>query len=291
MNLLVAILLVVGLLFGFLWMLGFITNHGEYEKVPNVKRKTLQEAIALLEEKGFKVEVADSMYIDTMPPLAIVKQSPEYDMMVKAGRTIYVTVNRTQPPMVEVPNMTGFSFRNAEMYLKQLGLKLGDTTRRPNIAKDAVLEVLYNGRIIKSGTKIFQGSTISFVLGSGLGEDEFPVPEVYGMTYAEAKSYLASLGLDVGGLVVDPDVRDTANAYVNKQYPERITKIDDGQGSYIIQKNNMREGQAMDLWLGRNKVERKTEEDDSSSTDDYSDEKPAEKKKEKPVDKSTKDYR
>jgi eukaryotic-like serine/threonine-protein kinase len=259
-NLIVAILLVIGLVFLFLWSLGFITNHGDFEKVPGVKSKALTDAKKLLESKGFKVEVQDSLYIDSLPPFAIIKQSPDAEMMVKSGRTIYLTINRSNPPLVEMPNMVGFSFRNAEMYMKQLGLKLGDTTRKPDIAKDAVLEQLYNGQQIKAGVKIYMGSTISFVLGNGLGEDEFDVPIITGLTFKEAKEILGGMSLNIGALVIDGDVKDTANAFVYKQSPNKTTDLGDG----IIQTNKIREGQGIDMYLGKRMKEapkEKKEED------------------------------
>jgi beta-lactam-binding protein with PASTA domain len=245
-NLLLAIALLFGMIFLLLWLLGIITRHGDYEKVPVVTGKDYGEAIKILESKGFSAEVQDSVWREQSPPLSVIRQSPEGDQMVKMHRHIYLTINRSQPPLVNVPNMVGLSFRNAELYLKQLGLKLGDTSRKPDIAKDAVLEQLYNGKPISPATRLFQGSSISFVLGSGIGSDEFEVPELKGMTYSEAKNLLISMGLNVAGVLTDDDVKDTENAIVYKQNPERNLKMPDG----FIQKNKIHPGQSVDLWLG-----------------------------------------
>ncbi|MEJ7677823.1 MAG: PASTA domain-containing protein [Segetibacter sp.] len=125
--------------------------------MPSVVGKNVDAARKILEDKGFEVEIQDSLYIDTIPKLAVIKQSPEEDADVKVNRTIYLTINRAQPPLVEMPNLVGFSIRNAQMYLENLGLHLGDTSFRPDIAKNAVLEQLYKGQPIKSGAKIFHG--------------------------------------------------------------------------------------------------------------------------------------
>lgn len=254
-NLLVAIALLIGILFLFLHMLGFITKHGEYEKVPEIVGKSLAEATKTLQEKGFRVSVQDSVWKNDEPPLAVMRQSPEGDQMVKAGRQIFLTINRVQPPLIDVPNLVGLSFRNAEMYLKQLGFLLGDTTRRHDIAKDAILEQLYNGRPISPGTRIFQGSSLSFVLGSGVGEDEIDVPNLIGMTFSEAKIYMTGLGLNLAAILPDANVKDSANAFVYKQNPEQITRQPDG----FKQRNKIRAGQSMDLWLSNNKPEIKAD--------------------------------
>ncbi len=42
------------------------------------------------------------------------------------------------------------------------------------------------------------------------------------MTYSEARVLLESIGLTPGMPVLDPAVRDTANAYIYRQMPERM---------------------------------------------------------------------
>jgi beta-lactam-binding protein with PASTA domain len=249
-NVIAAVALVLVLLLGTLWMLGFITNHGQYEKVPSVTGLSISKATEALESKGFTVEVQDSVWDPLQQPQVVLKQMPFGDEMVKARRTIYLTVNRSQPPLIEMPNLVGLSFRNAELYLRQMGLKLGDTLRKPDIAKDAVLEQLYNGVAIRPGTKIFQGSTIGFVLGSGIGLDEIEVPMLIGLTFGEVQTMLSGMGLQSGALIIDTDVKDTAQAFIYKQSPSVREQLPDG----TIQKNRIRPGQSIDLWLGTTKV-------------------------------------
>ena len=243
-NIVASLMLTAILVMLFLSSLDFITQHGAYEKVPSIVGKNVNEARRILEAKGFGVEIQDSIYIDTVPKLSVVRQSPEGDATVKVNRTIYLTVNRSQPPLVEMPNLVGFSIRNAEMYLENLGLHIGDTTFRPDIAKNAVLEQLYNGAPIKAGTKIFMGSSISFVLGDGIGNTELNVPDLIGKTYNEAKAYLNSININMT-IVPDIDVRDTANAFVYRQNPEEYNEPVSGQKFH----NKIKAGQSVDLWL------------------------------------------
>ncbi len=251
-NLLLAIALLVGLVFIFLSTLNYITKHNEYQTVPEASGKNLVDAYKLLEADGFVVEVQDSIWDAKIPPLNIIKQSPEAGSMVKANRRIFLTVNRSQPPLVDMPNLVGFSFRNAILYISQLGLELGDTTRRPDIARDAVLDQLYNGRSIPPGSRIFEGSKISFVLGSGLGETDYPVPDLIGLTYTEAKSLLSSLGINLGYISLDPNVKDSAGAFIYRQNPNITSPLPEG-GKQI---NKIREGQSMDIWLSKERRER-----------------------------------
>lgn len=219
-NVLVGLVLLLLIGFIFLLSLDWITQHGVARTVPSVLGKKLDAVVAQLEEDGFEVVVQDSVYYDSLPPSVIIKQVPEADAVVKVNRTVYVTINRLVPPDVDMPNLVGYSFRNAEQVLKNLGLLLGDTSSRPDFAKNSVLEQLYRGRTIAPGTKIKVGTTIALVIGSGIGNEEMAVPKLVGLTYAEAKILLEAQGLIVGAVLPSPLVRDTANAYVVWQSPE-----------------------------------------------------------------------
>lgn len=228
----------------FLGSLDYLTKHNEYEKVPSVVGKNVDEARKILEDKGLEVQIQDSIYIDTFPKLAVIKQSPEGEATVKVNRTIYLTINRAQPPLVEMPNLVGFSIRNAQMYLENLGLRLGDTSFRPDIAKNAVLEQMYNGQPVRAGTKIFMGSAISFVLGNGVSDLDMGVPDLMGKQYSQVRLLLRSLDVNYTP-VFDPDVTDSANAYVTRQNPQKFTQSNDGERHY----NRIKPGQTIDIYL------------------------------------------
>lgn len=238
-NILVGILLAVGVFSVFVISLNWLTHHNVSRTVPQVTGKPLEEAESILEKAGFEVDVQDSIYTDTSRPNTVLKQFPEPDEVVKVNRTVFLTINRAVPPMVEMPNLIGYSFRNAEMTLKNAGLKLGDTTFKPNFATNTVLEQLYNGEQISPGTKIRMGSTISFVLASGVGKTEFAVPDLIGMRFGEARSMLEANGISFLVVLPEPDVTDTLNAYIYWQSPPRYN--DEKKLRHI------RPGQTMDV--------------------------------------------
>ena len=228
-----------------MYSLNWITQHGVSRTVPSVTGKSLEDVKSMLEEKGFDIVVQDSVYYDSLPPSVIVKQVPEGDAVVKVNRTVYVTINRIVAPDVEMPNLVGYSFRNAEMVLSNLGLKLGDTTFKPDFAKNSVLEQSFKSNPITAGTKIKIGSTISLVLGSGVGNEDMPVPKLIGLTYEEAKILMEAQGLILVPVMIDPLVRDTAIAYVYKQNPEPKNEEN--------RQYRIRPGQMMDIWLSLEK--------------------------------------
>jgi hypothetical protein len=64
-----------------------------------------------------------------------------------------------------------------------------------------------------------------------------------GMTFEEAKILLQENGILLGAVVADPDVVDSAVAFIWKQSPPRY---DDQHESVYIQP-----GQLMDLWISK----------------------------------------
>lgn len=240
-HILLALGLVFLVLFLFVLSLDWITKHGESNTVPVVTGKTLGNVENILEEKGFDLIIQDSVFYDSLPPGFVIRQIPEADQVVKVNRTVYVTINRFVPPDVEIPKLSGLSYRNAEMVIKNIGLKIGDTTYRTDFAKNTVLEVLYQGRTIAPGAKIKMGTPIDLVIGSGVGDEIIPVPKLIGLTYDEARALLDAQGIILGAHVFNPDVRDSLNAYVYMQRP--APKTPDGR------QLTMRAGQMVDIWL------------------------------------------
>ena len=240
-NILVALAIIFLLGFLFVTSLNWITQHGVARAVPAVTGKKLDDVAKLLEQEGFELVIQDSVYYDSLPPSVIIKQVPEPDAVVKVNRTVYVTINRFVPPDIDMPNLVGFSFRNAEQVLGNLGLVLGDTTFRPDFAKGSVLEQQYNGNKIEPGTKIKVGSRVSLVIGAGIGAEDMPVPKLVGLTFAEAKILMEATGLILGPVIPSPLVRDNESAYVVRQSP--APKNEEGKTFRI------RPGQMIDLWL------------------------------------------
>jgi beta-lactam-binding protein with PASTA domain len=244
-NLLAAIALLLIIIFIFFLSLDSVTRHNESVTVPSITGKSLTEAESILKQKGFTVSVQDSVYIDTLPPLAVVKQSPESEDVVKTHRTVYLTINRATPPLIDMPDLRGFSFRSAQMFLQSLGLKVGDTSYTPDIARNAVKNQLYNGNKIEPGTKIPMSASIDLVLGNGLGDTQLSVPDLIGLTIAQAREYLSGDNIGIGVILTTSPVSDTANAYIVKQNPEVMMQLPTGEKV----NNHIRAGQLMDVWI------------------------------------------
>lgn len=241
-NLVAALVFIFLLGVIFFSSLGFITKHGQTMKVPDVTNQTFTVAQNTLTAMGFDVIVQDSAFVDSLPGLSVVRQTPDAGAVVKANRTIYLTLNKTVPPMVAMPDLAGMTYRSALMTLDSKLLKMGDTIRKPDFST-TVLDQLMEGKTVKPGTLVAEGSRITLVIGNGLGSVSFPVPNFTGLSLSQAKDLLSANNLSLELVLTDGTISDTANAFVFKQSPAQQTP--GGQPNYV------KAGEGIDLWISQ----------------------------------------
>lgn len=230
------------IVFGFFQVyLPSATKHGQEVLVPKFQGKTLAEIEKILAEKKVRVHVSDSVFAPDEKPLTVMSQYPKQGTLVKENRKIYLTVSSIKPPMIKMPKLLDASLQNAQLVLQSYGLKLGNVTKVPHFAENAVLKQAYQGREIKPGDPIGKGSFIDLVVGNGVSDVFVPIPDLMGMNADEAMSLIETLGLDVGSVNYDPNSSQSAGTVI-RQKP----KFEVG--------DSIRQGQSVDIWVaGRNR--------------------------------------
>lgn len=166
-NLLAMVLVVVALAFGVKYGLDTYTHHGEGIEVPKIEGMVYQNARAMMEERGLNVVVTDSGYNKRLPAGSILLQNPGPGMKVKAGHTIYVTVNSPSSPTFAIPDVVdNSSYREAEAKLVAIGFKL-DPPQQVEGEKDWVYGILCRGRRVSTGDRISIDSPLTLLIGNG----------------------------------------------------------------------------------------------------------------------------
>ncbi len=244
-HLVVIIALCVALYFTFFATLGVITRHDSQVTVPDVSGRPVEDAVRVLERLGFEVDV-DSSYDPNQKPFRVLMQLPEVNSVVKEGRTVFLTVNKAEPPLTPMPKLTDLSYRSATLIIKSSRLVLGDTIHKPDYAKGAVLEQLYLGRPVKPGDMVPQGSRIDLVIGDGFGTVEMNVPDVVGMPALEGIALLHGNGLLPTPLWEGP-IEDSSAAVIYMQIPAPYNELD--------QPNRIKEGDIIDVRIRQTAAE------------------------------------
>lgn len=147
--------------------LGIFTNHDVNLSVPNLQGKNIEEATEILRRNKLKIEVSDSIYLESVAPGCIIEQIPKAESMVKEGRLIYVTIRTFSTKLISMPELRDMSYRQGESLLKSSGIKSIRTEFAPSEFKDLILDTKWNGSTINKGDKIPANATITLVIGDG----------------------------------------------------------------------------------------------------------------------------
>ena len=192
-KVLLNIALAIGVFIGLVWLtfrwLEFHTNHGKEIEVPNVTNLSVQKAIEVLDNTGLNYEIDSFSFDPKYRPFQVLQVYPTPGSRVKGGSPIRLKVNpRTWAP-VSIPDIVDVSIYRAVNQLQLVGLKVGDTLYEPSIAKDAVLKLMLNGKVLKPGEMVPRFSIVDIVVGQG-PKRNVPVPNLVGYTLQEAQNII-----------------------------------------------------------------------------------------------------
>lgn len=171
---------------------GFIGNNKEVE-VPDLISKTVEEAEAFLGDTDFTIIVKESVESSDKEAGTIIEQYPRAGRKVKGSQSIEVTVAKGGDN-IKLKNYENKEFAAAESELRALGLIVKiERTNNENIPVDYVIS-----QYPAKGTELSDGDTVTLYVSDGVGDGEVVVPNLVGMTKAEAKRRIEQENLVVG---------------------------------------------------------------------------------------------
>lgn len=220
-NLLKAAGICLALLVGAIVFLNLVTQHNRELQVPDFRGMTVQEAEKAADKAGVRVEVIDSVYSQRYRG-RVKNHTPSPGTMVKKGRRVLLTVNAINAKKVTVPNLVGYSLRQAIPELNMRGLELGRIIYKTDMATNNVLQQLYRGSSVNPGAQVEAESVIDLVVGLNSSDCRTLIPDVIGKDEREARKTLHDSYLNVKSAVFDADVKtweDSLSAVVYKQTP------------------------------------------------------------------------
>ncbi len=178
--------------------------------VPDVVTQILGDATKTLAARGLKLEVSERVASDTIPPDVIVSQSPAAGSAVAPGSTVAVNVSLGAPEL-SVPDVGGRMAADGASALQIAGLQA--------ITEYVVDGSAPPGTIMQqdpvAGTTVRKGSKVTLDIAvPGI------VPDVAGMTPAQAQTTLQNAGYQIGN-----------TAYVQEGPEGRVVRTEPGASS------------------------------------------------------------
>ena len=207
--------------------LSLITRHGKTVTAPDFTNLTVPQAQAVAQKGHVQVKVVDSVFVRRLPGGVVYRQQPKAGATVKKGRSVFLTINSIVPRKVVMPNLFGYSVTEARAELQNRGLNLGKLSYVRDIATNTVLGQYADGKEVKAGDLVVNGSTIDLKVGVNREDNSTTVPRLIGMKYVPAIDALHDHYLNAGHVQFDQDIKtyaDSVNAIVYKQDAAGVKK-------------------------------------------------------------------
>jgi beta-lactam-binding protein with PASTA domain len=173
------------------------TLHGESFPVPDFTGLSREQAEATGREHRLRVEIVDSVYVPQRPRGTVYSQLPEPYARVKRNRRVLLTINALQPRKVTVPDVVGYSLRQAKNVLQSQGLAVGRLLYVSDMATNNVREQYYRNVPVEKNTQIDAGSEIDLLLGLNAADPYTVIPRTIGLSAESAKELLLDYSLNV----------------------------------------------------------------------------------------------
>jgi eukaryotic-like serine/threonine-protein kinase len=178
--------------------------------VPQVVGLGLAEALDHLSATRLDLEVTGLEHSDDVPENLVLRQRPEAGRVVKAKRSVRVTLSRG-PERHTVPQLAGLLLEDARILLEEAGMRAEVTAR---IAAGREGEVVAQG--IEPGTWLRAGGAVPLAVSSGSPPPIYRMPELEGLPVERALAKLETATLRVGEIsrvpTENPDEQETVLA-------------------------------------------------------------------------------
>jgi beta-lactam-binding protein with PASTA domain len=188
---------------------------GREVAMPDVVGMKAVQAQQTLRGRGVGIKVEDRIY-NALPADVVVRQSPAPGSRVKTGQYAHVMLS-LGPQKARIPVLVERSLRAARIELLRSGLQLGEIS-------SAYLPLGQDDTVIRQepapGTSDLTSPHIDLLVSLGPRPAAYVMPEMSGLSLAEAESKLADTGLKVSKLTFSP-VPGTPHGTVASQSPAR----------------------------------------------------------------------
>jgi beta-lactam-binding protein with PASTA domain len=236
-NLLTAVLIVAVLVVGSMILLNVLTQHNRELSVPDFSNMSLAEAEVSAQQAGVRIDVTDSVFVRKMRKGAVYRQNPAPGTKVKNGRRIMLTINAVNAKKVTMPDLVGYSMRQAKAELLSRGLVLGRLIYVQDIATNNVLRQLYDNHEIAPGVLVESESVIDLVVGLNSSDNVTYVPDVTGLKNLSARDAVQGNSLNIRTMKFDDTVKDyddSLNAVVYRQEPSHLDSLPKRMGDSMV---------------------------------------------------------
>jgi beta-lactam-binding protein with PASTA domain len=199
-----------------------IVRHGSESVVPDVMAMTPDTARIVLDSSDLRLAVANEDYSPTVAAGRVMEQHPVPGAVVKSGRVVNVTLSRGSS-VVSMPDLAGVKLDQAQRIVQNLRLVSGavEYVVRDSLPPDIVISTTP-----EAGDSIEMGQEVSFVVTRGKTENLIIVPNLVGLTLAEAKRAAHDFGFMIGVVTEVVDERYIPGTIIDQSVLEGTQSLE-----------------------------------------------------------------
>jgi len=172
------------------------TRHGDEYPAPNLVGQSLQTAQDMLDETGSSMQIAERRFSPDFPDGTILEQRPLPGAPIKRARVFNLVLSRGSE-LIDVPRVRGYTTRQAELIIQQVGLEVGGhgTEVDDSIPTGTVVRT-----IPRAGTSLPRGSVVNILVNDRTKSSITWCPNLVGLNIEEARDILRERSLLVGSI-------------------------------------------------------------------------------------------
>jgi eukaryotic-like serine/threonine-protein kinase len=184
----------------------FYISQGSVRVVPDVTNMQYEDAERNLRHAGLEARKSYNVkYLSNVDANVVLSQMPSAGLEVKPGRNVYLVLNRRDKPTFPMPDLLGRPEFDARQSAARLELTLEGVQISPVTNAEQDGKVL--SQSIPPQTVVTSGSPVSIIIGkyqaSAEGVKKVIVPEVLGMSLAQAQQVISDAGLSAGTITTE----------------------------------------------------------------------------------------
>ncbi len=214
---------IVGLMLLDRFIMPRLVRTGQRVEVPDIVDLTPEDARRTLSQQGLRLKLQPGRWDTSVAEGRLVQQNPRAHSHVKIDRTVYA-VPSLGVRLYEVPDLTEKSLRQAQLWIAQAGLAMGDTLED---ASEVVREGLIISQDPPAGQQVRSATPISVTISNGPPGEMVPMPNLVGKPLETARAELAEAGLMVRDIRYEFSTQHLLNVVI-RHIPEFGEEVKQG---------------------------------------------------------------
>ena len=214
---------IVGLVLLDRFIMPRLVRAGQRVEVPDIVSLTPEDAGRALSQRGLRFKLQPARWDTSIAEGRLVQQNPPAYSHVKINRTVYAVPSRGVR-LYAVPDLREKSLRQAQLWIAQAGLAMGDTLED---ASEIVREGLIISQDPPPGQQVQSKTPISVTLSNGPPGEMVPMPNLVGKPLEAARAQLEEAGLQVRDIRFEFSTQHLLNVVI-RHVPESGEEVKQG---------------------------------------------------------------